>query len=55
VADLERPHHDEVALGDELGIGAFASSVQARVQLALAQAERIERGVVGSRRVADVQ
>jgi hypothetical protein len=55
VADLEGAHHDEVPLGDELCVCTLATPVEARVQLTFAQAERIERGIVGARRTTDVQ
>jgi len=55
VTRREGAHDNEVALGDELRIGAFAAPVKAGVELAFAQAERAERGVVDPRRAPDVQ
>jgi hypothetical protein len=55
VADFEGTHHDEVTFGDELRIGTFAASVQTGVQLAFAQTEGVECGVVDTRCPPNVQ
>jgi hypothetical protein len=49
VTYFESTHDHEVTFGDELRIGAFTTPVQAGVQLAFAQTERIERRVVRPR------